>query len=1404
MQYRPTYLLSEENPTCFFYLNKRFLASGIYSLKSVLSEASTTLTAQMECTCPQDYVRVLYQLLFFHTRKFPEFPPDYDPSDPKRKKIWELPHSRYEDGKPKVEIVIQPYNSVNLHELEDCIDDDFEESEIQGDGIHGWMFMFTILSKDLDIDEEMSRHFKQKEMAMLKTPKLESSIMHQSSANLFSACPTESIWFNTFLPTVTKVFRNNRANQNVALGTRLNRYHSFALNKVFTRENALMRAGPGVTPVSEYYILGDRFYDHLNQFLDFKLCSLSPSNPEIENVLLRDLSNKQLFARNHELSGSNIDLSDYYKDIIAKERKECGKVTGEYSAKWEEFVSSKKCIDLVCEYLSRDEFNPGRKVCVDWLMEQMRLADKDDKLLHIQPRERKYGRDPSLTVFGNIISLYYYKIDELYRNHYNHEEQFNLMSSCFQFWKLDESKEARSNIAISGPAIAGKSYLLTVLKAMTVPGFCLEYSGGSKNAHTGDSNWNMYVVLSDEGPKDILSTELYNVDKTGDPVIKSMLSQGYINTTRACKDEETGKIINVQTITYRFATFMFCMNPALSSMPLPIASRMYGHHLPSLQIRNKATLAARPVNHEHRAKDIYEFRISQGCLAIVGAMYQLGIIDNYEFNTEILEAMQARIELYLNQHHNLTIDMRAWARIVGKCKENTLLYAFNRCFLLSPSNRGFEIGQLLELRKCLVVTREVLYFTISQNGNCVVSPYLKLVMDGIRLASNHGNKNQPPVLERNFNQATQKQENSNTYYFLSVLCGKGLDPRDAVYNAISSAISTYLDVILSPEIISDVISQYLNQNASDKSTKLAFVNTPSKSGLRISRAFYVQASSFSEKELLDKVLRFTMDKYTPARKYVLASTERLKKGDPTIPRVIISHPNISEHDGGNMRSFSVPNIDYIPESYSKMILNKGVDKTKLPVASKILLRYNYEQRVIINVLRSIGGSNIQAGVASINKFNYERFIDPESVFKFDQDPDLLLENQLLQYHKADSSFSHAIDETEQDIEYFEEHCEDVGDDDYSKPAFIRSQSATPNSGDAPGLDNSNHSLNTTINRYANEFSMSTPPIEKVRSVPPNKPEFTGSIPKPVVIKTVRQIDVNDKRTPGVKESTKKPARGLTTTTTTTTTTKKATTKKKIDKSKKPKNLVTLDSYLNDDSIQEPEDTLSSFKKATEDRLYEILDKKNKQKLSKGLYGHDVTDETLSRALQKRNAELDVKAENRRKLNARKKEERSKKKKKSGKRKKVCDDSDANSEAMEDNNESDHGDQEEDEGEDLENLASKLFDEEPRENEDSEDDSIIVSDDHIEYMSGSESELKSPKKKRIACDDDSEEDGDSDNGKSVVSKSSASKSSVESSMKNETVNVGFSESETKRSDDMIYEDETTQQPLIPDYEAEDEL
>lgn len=910
--------------TSYFFLDRKLLLRGVDRLSTVITSANQAFHNHYNCKYPQEYVRVLVCLLFFYSMETEDYESidEVDPNESKFKKKKKKKMTRYfgAESKLKTEIGIQRYYS----------------SQDSAKSVTAWMFIFRVLDDQLNIEKEIKEFLKNMPKAKsTKKVKLVSAAEPDVPDHL-EICSSLEQWVTEYLTKFDKTLANDEKMITKALHINpIDDAYPIPLHKVFSKENALKYNVDKYVPFeNEYYVLRTGFVTAISDFMNFCLTDLhgTPVPKSLKNMT----------------------------DVLKIAKYQIEQIKSNPEKDFDAYLHSAEYNDLLESVMMGDEDHPGSVIAHKWFHEEIHQARITKGNYFIGFTQKRNAKYPNQTIFGNLIGLDLMGIEHLLKYRFLHEEILLVIHAAISFGEI--SKCLRYHLVISGGSSIGKSYIWRSLEDCTIPGLIINYSAGSGNAHTNESNWNNFIVVIDELPDEFLNAN----GGQGDPLLKEMLTQQKVVKFRSHVEKETGKTVQVKTVCKRGCSFLSSTNEPFFKLVDAMNTRFNKFH--AIYVDREYPY----IGMSEHTKESEEFRYrNMQRQALANMVWKELYLGSFEpIDMTISDIMFAMVESILKKHHGIRVETRDKERIESVIRTLVVKYAVDVVFFTKPrpSDYDFTPNDVLDCRPYLFCTREIFWYALSTSKAIIFSPFLHLFMKGFHEAC--GDTSKPP--ER-YELTVAKEGGGKdhapcpNYYFLRVQCSNMKQVvEDVIASEISNAIARTTDARLAPEIIRDMIillSNKVTPDATNPRCNIAALSVETsffKPGLKIAVSLYEQYINPEATDPMEEVIRETMDTYTPEFEYLLGYSNRFDKfadSDPHIFKTVRSKNTIPVSQGGNNRQIEAPNPEYKSEDFIKYIENRKVTAEdrkkpkKIPVKSnldeivynKLMARYKFDK-----------------------------------------------------------------------------------------------------------------------------------------------------------------------------------------------------------------------------------------------------------------------------------------------------------------------------------------------------------------------------------------------------------------------------------------------------------------------------
>lgn len=146
--------------------------------------------------------------------------------------------------------------------------------------------------------------------------------------------------------------------------------------------------------------------------------------------------------------------------------------------------------------------------------------------------------DSSMSVFGNMIVDIMTKLDLVSRVTTTHKQFLMCFVASMDCYRHHHG--IKFNVILAGPGASSKSYIMTLLELLAMPGAISSITHETSKSRAGDEDQLDEVSLYDEYPIRITGHEK-NSGETGDAIVKSSATSGRIASHVYVADEKTGK-----------------------------------------------------------------------------------------------------------------------------------------------------------------------------------------------------------------------------------------------------------------------------------------------------------------------------------------------------------------------------------------------------------------------------------------------------------------------------------------------------------------------------------------------------------------------------------------------------------------------------------------------------------------------------------------------------------------------------------------------------------------------------------------------------------------------------------------------------------------------------------------------
>jgi hypothetical protein len=528
--------------------------------------------------------------------------------------------------------------------------------------------------------------------------------------------------------------------------------------------------------------------------------------------------------------------------------------------------------------LSKDEEAPGRQLHYKWMVDEINKSS--DPFIVEENMEFMAGKN--LSSFGNFLAYDVFVLENVMQTSTLHVEAIFSLIAMLGSGDISND-DLRLHVLFLGPAGSGKSFILKLIMLCRIKGTFIQVSDQTKKANTTDVNENALPMIIDELCNAYTNT---TDDKTGDPILKQMLTEG-VTRTETCVLVD-GRRTKTMTVCHKKGSVFAGSNTPKYALAPAIVDRFYCCIVPFRNPAGKHVVLdsmMSNVNQKHEDAFIHLWKKR----FLISSIYWTGQAAGFFPSIDMTVCTILMFEIFAEfEKRKIFIERRGSLRVSYFVKY-LVVYAFvNRViFLHGPSLREFKISHLNDALGELYATREMVIFAVSIMKSSFIDPYLKDVFEStLRYLSKRGGK------DRFCKVAIMN--GTTTYDFDYYIIDAGTHTRNSVRPVVVELIKQSLKVgdvtvSLSAENISDILMSQeavtftAPRYATEMDLKMPIeeITLPvlkwktegCQTGLCISRQYLDKIVSDTE-NAVDAVLKMVIDKFAPKHDYVFGDTFR--------------------------------------------------------------------------------------------------------------------------------------------------------------------------------------------------------------------------------------------------------------------------------------------------------------------------------------------------------------------------------------------------------------------------------------------------------------------------------------------------------------------------------------------------
>jgi hypothetical protein len=538
-------------------------------------------------------------------------------------------------------------------------------------------------------------------------------------------------------------------------------------------------------------------------------------------------------------------------------------------------LSDVESTQMFLSVLCRDDECPATKIVSDFLLDKLK---RDPKWSAIRPVEHMV--DSSLSTFGNFMARESLNYEFLMGVFAVHEEILLTQIACLSSFEIMNAS-LRIHLLYGGPAASGKSFIQEIHQALSIPEMIRTVASQTEKALTTDINTNGTRMMMDELNENWTSKK----DGTGDPLLKSIMTNGYGTNEQCVYDKEKKKRVMIKTVSKCRSMILANTNNSFFSIVEAMRSRwmtrsVIGRKREDKDVMSEKSKMESDVNSSEKTKKM-DFMEEWYIRQIVSCFLHVWMrIDPSTFRIDmtIPESYAPKVWTFLEKK-GFHITGRDKERFMLYCRAVCIYDAISRVFFTETHYKKgtpFDYKQVLTCFQYMTVSMEHLWFAISHTFPSYVNPNMDVVLKAINDIVASIDTLEDKVKCTGYGEA--KKFDYNIYSIGADSGGSVANKQDGAIYAMAETIANRVSmsghVDLSVENIVDVLyplskgsiesSHYRKDGVVDTSKKNTIKVLEFRSGLfpklYISRDYLEQRINEPYHKLMELSLKQTMNK----------------------------------------------------------------------------------------------------------------------------------------------------------------------------------------------------------------------------------------------------------------------------------------------------------------------------------------------------------------------------------------------------------------------------------------------------------------------------------------------------------------------------------------------------------------
>ena len=340
---------------------------------------------------------------------------------------------------------------------------------------------------------------------------------------------------------------------------------------------------------------------------------------------------------------------------------------------------------------------------------------------------RKYNHD--LSLFANRVIKIMEEAEQLHLISTAHREYYLIMHARLDAYRRNFGLHL--NVFQTGEGATSKSFLFDLMKDGSITGTIDQLTYETAKANAVDGNRSDVITVCHEAPPGMFrSSKNKNMDNGMEAMFKERLTSQHVSCKTFYMDEATGKRSQRVTKSECIGVWMGATNDDPDDVEEALRTRFYWGNFEKQKRFGKdiddCINGARSLSREdklRRDQSNHEWKEEQYRVYLIEKMIWVGAIKDVEMSAFYI--LKQRFKKKYHGESVRTAETRDWERIYIFARIQAICTALAAVFQVEGGeyyNQPFEVEQLLAVEPHLVVTEEMVYFTLTMMDSQFVHP----------------------------------------------------------------------------------------------------------------------------------------------------------------------------------------------------------------------------------------------------------------------------------------------------------------------------------------------------------------------------------------------------------------------------------------------------------------------------------------------------------------------------------------------------------------------------------------------------------------------------------------------------------------------------------------------------------